>query len=114
MEDLEITSLPLSGRGTLATLRTLGFTAHGAASQVSLADLVTQTIPAASIDYRTGTFIAQTPFAAGSSEVFVNGLRNTLGSDYKELTDGTTAKGFVIPGIDDGDEIVLRASFQAL
>ena len=54
-------------------------------------------------------FISRQPFVAGTSEVYINGLRYTLGKDYKELTDGTKADGIEIPGIESDDEIILKA-----
>ncbi len=64
---------------------------------------------AASIDFMNGLFIARQPFVPGTSEVFVNGLRYTLGKDYKELVNDNAADGFELPGIESDDEIILKA-----
>ena len=109
MEDLEITTLPVADRRDLPKLRTLGYDDEGNAAQVRLSDLLPQQVLAASIDFMNGLFIARQPFVPGTSEVFVNGLRYTLGKDYKELTDGTKADGIEIPGIESDDEIILKA-----
>ena len=109
MEDLEITTLPVADRRDLPKLRTLGYDDDGNAAQVRLSDLLPQQIQAASIDFMNGLFIARQPFVPGTSEVYVNGLRYTLGKDYKELTDGTKADGIEIPGIESDDEIILKA-----
>ena len=109
MEDLEITTLPVADRRDLPKLRTLGYDDEGNAAQVRLSDLLPQQILAASIDFMTGLFIARQPFVPGTSEVYVNGLRYTLGKDYKELTDGTKSDGIEIPGIESDDEIILKA-----
>lgn len=109
MEDLEITALPVSEQHELVKLRTLGYTKEGTASQVPLANLITKTFKAASIDFLSGLYIAQEPFVAGTSEVFVNGLRYTAGKDYEELSDGKQSDGFKLPGIDSSDEIILKA-----
>ena len=109
MEDLEITTLPVADRRDLPKLRTLGYDDDGNAAQVRLSDLLPQQIRAASIDFMNGLYIARQPFVPGTSEVYVNGLRYTLGKDYKELSDGTKADGLEIPGIESDDEIILKA-----
>ena len=85
MEDLEITTLPVADRRDLPKLRTLGYDDEDNAAQVRLSDLLPQQIQAASIDFMNGLYIARQPFVPGTSEVYVNGLRYTLGKDYKEL-----------------------------
>ncbi len=109
MEDLEITTLPVADRRDLPKLRTMGYDDEGNAAQVRLSDLLPQQIRAASIDFMNGLYIARQPFVPGTSEVYVNGLRYTLGKDYKELSDGTKADGFELPGIESDDEIILKA-----
>ena len=109
MEDLEITTLPVADRRDLPKLRTLGYDDEGNAAQVRLSDLLPQQIRAASIDFMNGLYIARQPFVPGTSEVYVNGLRYTLGKDYKELSDGTKSDGLEIPGIESDDEIILKA-----
>ena len=109
MEDLEITSLPTADPVSVPRLSTLGYDSDGNAAQVRLSDLVPRIIKAASIDFLSGLFISQQPFVADSSEVYVNGLRYTLGKDYKELTDDTKADGIEILGIESDDEIILKA-----
>ena len=109
MEDLEITTLPIADRRDLPKLRTLGYDDEGNAAQVRLSDLLPQQILAASIDFMNGLFIARKSFVPGTSEVYVNGLRYTLGKDYKELSDGTKSDGLEIPGIESDDEIILKA-----
>ena len=109
MEDLEITTLPVADRRDLPKLRTLGYDDEGNAAQVRLSDLLPQQIRAASIDFMNGLYIARQPFVPGTSEVYVNGLRYTLGKDYKELTDGAKADGLELPGIESDDEIILKA-----
>lgn len=123
MEDLEITSLPTADPASVSKLCTIGYyadyegTASGRsdsasgelAAQVRLSDLVPRIIKAASIDFLSGLFISRQPFVAGTSEVYVNGLRYTLGKDYKELTDGTKSDGLELPGIESDDEIILKA-----
>ena len=109
MEDLEITTLPVADRRDLPKLRTLGYDDDGNAAQVRLSDLVPRIIKAASIDFLSGLIISRQPFVSGTSEVYVNGLRYTLGKDYKELSDGTKADGIEIPGIESDDEIILKA-----
>ena len=88
MEDLEITTLPTADPASVPKLNTLGYDADGNAAQVRLSDLMPRIIKAASIDFLSGLFISRQPFVADSSEVYINGLRYTLGNDYKELTDG--------------------------
>ena len=123
MEDLEITSLPTADPASVPKLCSIGYdadcegTASGRsdsasgelAAQVRLSDLVPRIIKAASIDFLSGLFISRQPFVAGTSEVYINGLRYTLGKDYKEVTDGTKADGIEIPGIESDDEIILKA-----
>ena len=109
MEDLEITSLPTAEPKAVHKLTTLGYDSKGNAAQVRLSDLSPQIIKAASIDFLSGLFISRQPFVAGTSEVYINGLRYTLGKDYKEVTDGTKADGIEIPGIESDDEIILKA-----
>lgn len=123
MEDLEITSLPTADPASVPKLCTIGYyadcegTASGRsdsasgelAAQVRLSDLVPRIIKASSIDFLSGLFISRQPFVAGTSEVYINGLRYTLGKDYKEVTDGTKADGIEIPGIESDDEIILKA-----
>ena len=109
MEDLEITTLPVADRRDLPKLRTLGYDDEGNAAQVRLSDLLPQQIRAASIDFMNGLYIARQPFVPGTSEVYVNGLRYTLGKDYKELSDGTKADGLELRGIESDDEIILKA-----
>jgi hypothetical protein len=109
VEDLEITSLPTADPASIPKLKTLGYDADGNAAQVRLSDLSPQIIKAASIDFMSGLFISRQSFVANTSEVFVNGLRYTLGKDYKELSDGTKADGIEIPGIESDDEIILKA-----
>ena len=109
MEDLEITTLPTAEPKAVHKLTTLGYDSDGNAAQVRLSDLLPQQILAASIDFMNGLFIARQPFVPGTSEVFVNGLRYTLGKDYKELSDGTKADGLELRGIDSDDEIILKA-----
>lgn len=109
MEDLEITTLPTADPASIPKLNTLGYDADGNAAQVRLSDLSPQIIKAASIDFMSGLFISRQPFVVGTSEVFVNGLRYTLGKDYKELTDGTKSDGLELPGIESDDEIILKA-----
>ncbi len=104
MEDLEITTLPVADRRDLPKLRTLGYDDEGNAAQV-----LPQQVLAASIDFMNGLFIARQPFVPGTSEVFVNGLRYTLGKDYKELVNDDAADGFELPGIESDDEIILKA-----
>ena len=101
--------MPVADRRDLPKLRTLGYDSDGNAAQVRLSDLLPQQILAASIDFMNGLFIARQPFVPGTSEVFVNGLRYTLGKDYKELSDGTKADGLELRGIDSDDEIILKA-----
>ena len=109
MEDLEITSLPTADPVSVPKLNTLGYDAEGNAAQVRLSDLSPQVIKAASIDFMSGLFISRQAFVANTSEVFVNGLRYTLGKDYKELSNGTKSDGLEIPGIESDDEIILKA-----
>ena len=109
MEDLEITTLPTADPESVPKLSTLGYDADGNAAQVRLSDLSPQIIKAASIDFMSGLFISRQAFVANTSEVFVNGLRYTLGKDYKELSDGTKSDGLEIPGIESDDEIILKA-----
>ena len=109
MEDLEITTLPVADRRDLPKLRTLGYDDEGNAAQVHLSDLLPQQIRAASIDFMNGLYIARQPFVPGTSEVYVNGLRYTLGKDYKELVNDNAADGFELPGIESSDEIILKA-----
>ena len=109
MEDLEITTLPIADRRDLPKLRTLGYDDEGNAAQVRLSDLLPQQILAASIDFMNGLFIARKSFVPGTSEVYVNGLRYTLGKDYKELVNDNVADGFELPGIESSDEIILKA-----
>ena len=109
MEDLEITSLPTADPASVPKLNILGYDADGNAAQVRLSDLSPQVIKAASIDFMSGLFISRQAFVVGTSEVFVNGLRYTLGKDYKELSDGTKSDGIEIPGIESDDEIILKA-----
>ena len=109
MEDLEITTLPTAEPKAVHKLTTLGYDSDGNAAQVRLSDLSPQIIKAASIDFLSGLFISRQPFVAGTSEVYINGLRYTLGKDYKELTDGTKSDGIEIPGIESDDEIILKA-----
>ena len=75
----------------------------------SVSDLLPQQILAASIDFMNGLYIARQPFVPGTSEVYVNGLRYTLGKDYKELVNDNAADGFELPGIESSDEIILKA-----
>ena len=109
MEDLEITTLPTADPASIPKLNTLGYDSDGNAAQVRLSDLSPQVIKAASIDFMSGLFISRQAFVANTSEVFVNGLRYTLGKDYKELSDGTKSDGLEIPGIESDDEIILKA-----
>jgi hypothetical protein len=109
MEDIEITTLPVADTRDLPKLRTLGYTADGSAAQLPVTALVPQTIKAASIDFPSGRFIACQPFIPGTSEVYVNGLRYFLGTDYMELSGNASSEGFILPGIDSTDEIVLKA-----
>ena len=109
MEDLEITSLPTADPVSVPRLSTLGYDSDGNAAQVRLSDLVPQIIKAASIDFLSGLFIARQPFVPGTSEVFVNGLRYSLGKDYKELTNDISADGLELTGIESDDEIILKA-----
>ena len=109
MDELEITTLPIADRRVLPKMNTLGYDADGNATQVRFSDLLPRTIRAASIDYLNGLLVSRTPFVAGTSEVYLNGLRCALNRDYKELTDGTKSDGIEIPGIDSDDDIVLKA-----
>ena len=109
MEDLEITTLPVADCCDLPKLRTLGYDDEGNSAQVRLSDLLPQQIQAASIDFMNGLYIARQPFVPGTSEVYVNGLRYTLGKDYKELVNDNAADGFELPGIESSDEIILKA-----
>ena len=109
MEDLEITTLPTADPASIPKLNTLGYDADGNAAQVRLSDLSPQVIKAASIDFMSGLFISRQAFVANTSEVFVNGLRYTLGKDYKELVNDNAADGFELPGIESSDEIILKA-----
>ena len=109
MEDLEITTLPTADPASVPKLNTLGYDSDGNAAQVRLSDLSPQVIKAASIDFMSGLFISRQAFVANTSEVFVNGLRYTLGKDYKELSDGTKSDGLEILGIESDDEIILKA-----
>ena len=109
MEDLEITSLPTADPESVPRINTLGYDSDGNAAQVRLSDLLPRIIKAASIDFLSGLFISRQSFVAGTSEVYINGLRYTLGKDYKELTDGPKADGIEIPGIESDDEIILKA-----
>lgn len=109
MEDLEITALPTAAPMSVPKLNTLGYSSDGNAAQVRLSDLVPRIIKAASIDFLSGLFISQQSFVANSSEVFINGLRYSLGKDYKELSDGTLSDGLELPGIESDDEIILKA-----
>lgn len=109
MEDIEITSLSVAERKSALELLALGFTPQGSAAQVRLSDLATTVIPPDHIDFPSDTFLASLTFYADTSEVYVNGLRNILGIDYHEITDGIVSKGFVMPGIAPGDAIVLKA-----
>ena len=109
MEDLEITTLPTADTVSAPKLNTLGYDSDGNAAQVRMSDLLPQQIPAASIDFMNGLYIARQPFVPGTSEVYVNGLRYTLGKDYKELVNDDAADGFELPGIESSDEIILKA-----
>ena len=109
MEDLEITTLPTADTASVPKLNTLGYDSDGNAAQVRLSDLVPRIIKAASIDFLSGLFISRQPFVARTSEVYVNGLRYTLGKDYKELVNDNAADGFELPGIESSDEIILKA-----
>ena len=109
MEDLEITTLPTADHASFPRLSTLGYDSDGNAAQVHLSDLLPQQIRAASIDFMNGLYIARQPFVPGTSEVYVNGLRYTLGNDYKELVNDNAADGFELPGIESDDEIILKA-----
>ena len=109
MEDLEITTLPTAEPKAVHKLSTLGYDSDGNAAQVRLFDLLPQIIKAASIDFMSGLFISRQSFVADSSEVYVNGLRYTLGKDYKELVNDNAADGFELPGIESSDEIILKA-----
>ena len=109
MEDLEITTLPTADPASVPRLSTLGYDSDGSAAQVRLSDLSPQVIKAASINFMSGLFISRQAFVANTSEVFVNGLRYTLGKDYKELSDGTKSDGLELPGIESDDEIILKA-----
>ena len=109
MEDLEITTLPTAEPKAVHKLTTLGYDSDGNAAQVRLSDLSPQIIKAASIDFMSGLFISRQSFVADSSEVYVNGLRYTLGKDYKELSDGTKADGLELRGVESDDEIILKA-----
>ena len=109
MEDLEITTLPTADPASVPKLNILGYDADGNAAQVRLSDLSPQVIKAASIDFMSGLFISRQSFVADSSEVYVNGLRYTLGKDYKELVNDNAADGFELPGIESDDEIILKA-----
>ena len=109
MEDLEITSLPTADTVSAPKLNTLGYDSDGNAAQVRLSDLVPRIIKAASIDFLSGLFISRQPFVSGTSEVYINGLRYTLGKDYKELSDGIKADGLELRGIESDDEIILKA-----
>ena len=109
MEDLEITTLPTADTVSAPKLNTLGYDSDGNAAQVRLSDLSPQIIKAASIDFMSGLFISRQSFVADSSEVYVNGLRYTLGKDYKELVNDNAADGFELPGIESDDEIILKA-----
>ncbi|MBP9990149.1 MAG: hypothetical protein KBT45_01800 [Bacteroidales bacterium] len=109
MEDLEITTLPIVEPKAVSKFNTLGCDSDGNAAQVCLSDLVPQAIKAASIDFNLGLFFSRKPFVPGSSEVYVNGLRYTLGKDYKELSGGQKADGFELLGIESDDEIILKA-----
>jgi len=109
VEDLEITTLPVADCRDIPKLRTMGYDSDGNAAQVRMSDLLPQQIPAASIDFINGIFIARQPFVPGTSEVFVNGLRYLPVRDYKELAGDDTADGFELPGIESSDEIILKA-----
>lgn len=109
MEDLEITILPTAETKAVHKLNTLGYDSDGNAAQVRLSDLVPRIIKAASIDFLSGLFISRQPFVSGTSEVYINGLRYTLGKDYKELSDGIKADGLELRGIESDDEIILKA-----
>jgi hypothetical protein len=87
----------------------LGYDSDGNAAQVRLSDLSPRIIKAASIDFLSGLFISRQPFVADTSEVYVNGLRYTLGKDYKELVNDDAADGFELLGIESDDEIILKA-----
>ncbi|MBP9991347.1 MAG: hypothetical protein KBT45_07995 [Bacteroidales bacterium] len=112
MDNIEITKQPFANPESLQALRTLGYDDNGNLLQVRLANLKTATISAVSIDFRTGSFYACRPFVAGSSEVFVNGLRYAPDTDYQEISDGSVSKGFIMPGIEPDDEIVLKATLS--
>ena len=109
MEDLEITTLPTAEPKADHKLTTLGYDSDGNTAQVRLSDLSPQIIKAASIDFMSGLFISRQSFVADTSEVYVNGLRYSLGKDYKEITDRTKSDGLEIPGIESDDEIILKA-----
>ena len=109
MEDIEITTLPVADPRDFPKLRTLGYTADGSAAQLPVTALVPQTIKAATIDFPSGRFVACQPFVPGTSEVYVNGLRYFPGTDYMELSGNALSEGFILPGIDSTDEIVLKA-----
>ena len=61
MEDLEITTLPTAEPKAVHKLTTLGYDSDGNAAQVRMSDLLPQQIPAASIDFINGIFIARQP-----------------------------------------------------
>lgn len=111
MQDLEITALPIAEAQSVAKMRTLGYDDQANAAQVLLSDLKPQPLKLSRVDYTTGLCFTLQPFVVGSSELFINGLRNELTRDYRELTNTDTnlSYGIEIQGIDSDDSIVLKA-----
>lgn len=65
----------------------------------------------ASLDSQTGEWRSTEPFDAGSSEVWVNGVRYWLDDDYEEVAgerEGESA-GIRLEGLEESDETVVRA-----
>ena len=104
-----IYAIPLAQGASFEQGAIVAIDSDGNAAQVRMSDLLPQQIPAASIDFINGIFIARQPFVPGTSEVFVNGLRYLPVRDYKELAGDDTADGFELPGIESSDEIILKA-----
>lgn len=111
MQDLEITALPIAEAQSVAKMKTLGYDDQANAAQVRFSDLKPQPLKLARVDYTTGLCFTLQPFVVGSSELFINGLRNELTHDYRELTNADTnlSYGIEIQDIDSDDTIVLKA-----
>lgn len=111
MQDLEITALPIADAQAAAKMKTLGYDDQANAAQVRFSDLKPLPLKLARVDYTTGLCFTLQPFVVGSSELFINGLRNEPDRDYRELTNSDTnlSFGIEIHGIDSDDSLVLKA-----